>query len=113
MPNNPVELSMWMSSFLPFYVAEKHALLVSTSTRERLRACIKCVASMETVAKGPPRQDHGGGVEMSDASASTVPPPSPPPPLAGGGMAGRLPPGATAAAEAAISVGAGGGGARG
>lgn len=121
MPANPVDLSMWLSSFLPFHVAEKHALLVSTSTRQRLRACLACVASMESVVRRPPRENsdshaaRGGGVSDAEPLMSEQPPP-PPPPLGGAGIGGGAMGGAAgppAAAEAAVGVRAGGDGARG
>ena len=79
-PMGAVNLSMWMASFLPFYVAEKHALLQTTCTRERLRACLRCVSSMEAVAKGVVRQAEGSGAEGPPPQAQAPPPPPPPPP---------------------------------
>lgn len=116
MPNNAVGLSMWMSSFLPFYVPEKHALLASTSTRERLRACLKCVASLETVAKGPSRNGDASSAP-SGAHGNSAPPPPLAHPAAVSGMGaaavGAAAPGAPAPAEAVVSMRAAGEGARG
>lgn len=106
---------MWMASFLPFYVAEKHALLQSKCTRSRLRSCLKCIASMEAVSRRSNPEE-----QAARAAAPPQPPPSHPPPQneaasAGtaeasssgtGAAVGTSAPGATAEAEAPVSEGA-------
>ncbi|CAM9279984.1 unnamed protein product [Pylaiella littoralis] len=89
MPSNAVGLSMWMASFLPFYGPEKHALVESRCTRLRLRACLRCVASMEELARASSTRRE----EKSSAGDPETQSPSPPPPL-------HTPPQAEAAAEA-------------
>lgn len=98
MPSTAVGMSMWMASFLPFYVAEKHSLLASRSTRERLKACLKCVASMEAVARG--------SRESVPAPAQSVAPqvPEPSPSTSSRGAAGRTSAGGPAGGEAGVGV---------
>lgn len=123
-PMGAVNLSMWMASFLPFYVAEKHALLQTACTRERLRACLRCVSSMEAVARGVIRQAEGSGAAedppqaraQAHAQAQAPPPPPPPPPPLpsaqpsgeAAGAQGVAAAAAAAATGAAASAGLGG-----
>eukprot|EP00752_Nemacystus_decipiens_P001802 g1741.t1 len=87
MPPDPVGLSMWMASFLPFYESEKYALVQSRCTRQRLQACLRCAASMEEMARASTRReekssmgDRDTAIEPPSQQRPPPPPPSPPPP---------------------------------
>eukprot|EP00904_Undaria_pinnatifida_P009600 jgi/Undpi1/5770/HiC_scaffold_2.g01044.m1 len=108
MPMGAMNLSMWMASFLPFYVAEKHALLQTACTRERLRACLRCVASMEAVARGVTRQGEGPEAENPSRAQQAPPPPPPPPQLAQPSEEAQAAAQAASAAAAAAATAASG-----
>lgn len=98
MPSGALGLSLWLASFLPFYTNQKHRLLATRCTRERLRACLKCADSMEKMARGVRRGEDIIAAREQEAREAA--------PAAASNIAG-VEPGASesgAASEASVPV---------